>query len=203
MQGIHTRAAAKFKCVVMLIAISLTSLLAADSRWVLLVEPSFTDHKMRRAIPGSERTIVSMARVVDGEVVPLTRDQKRGIPITFAEIEAEARRSASEVFSQLKPTYVRDRRGVIEYAVLESENPLTATSVLAPEFAQAFASTLGPDLLVAIPTQFQVFVFSRQDLAYQRMGETLIASYLEATYPVSREIFALENGRLRSLGEYR
>jgi hypothetical protein len=53
---------------------------------------------------------------------------------------------------------------------------------------------------VAIPTRNQVFVFSRQDDVHLRMAEEIISAYLSSNYPVSREIFALENGNLRSLG---
>ena len=173
---------------------------AEAPRWTLLVEPSFMDYEIRRSSADSQRTILAVTRVDGQEITPLTREQKRGIPITYAQILDEARQSASATLESLTPTFTRDRRGVIEYALLESENPLTASTVLAPDFSEKFSKTLGPDLLVAMPNRFQVFVFSRQDQAYQQMAEAIIAAYLSATYPVSREIFALENGRLRSLG---
>jgi hypothetical protein len=72
--------------------------------------------------------------------------------------------------------------------------------VLAPGFAEKFADTLGPDLLVALPNRNQLIVFSRQDQAFARMGEFIISGYLSSNYPVSREIFSLERGKLRSLG---
>lgn len=172
-------------------------------KWALMVEPSFMDHQMRRPIEGSQRTILAVARVIDGQPEPLTREQKRGIPITFDDVRREAGKTAAEVLAGIEPQIVRDKKGVIEFVVLESADPLTASTVLAPGFAEKFRNLLGPDLLVAMPTRFQLFVFSRQDIIWRRMGETIIAGYLEATYPVSREIFALEKGRLRSLGEYR
>jgi len=174
----------------------------AESPWALLVEPSFTDAAIRRPIANSQRTILVVARVVDGEIQPLTREEKRSIPGTFGEIQSAALESASVILANITPTYVRDKNGVIEYAVLRSDNPLTASTVLAPDFQEKFASTIGPDLLVAMPSRFEVFVFSKQDTTYRRMNEAIIAGYLEATYPVSREIFALEAGRLRSLGVY-
>ena len=84
--------------------------------------------------------------------------------------------------------------------VIESGDPLTASCVLAPEFGAKFASTLGPDLLVAMPNRFRVLVFCRQDTQFQRLSEFIISGYLDSNFPVSREIFALEKGRLRSLG---
>jgi hypothetical protein len=51
-----------------------------------------------------------------------------------------------------------------------------------------------------MPTRNQVLVFSRQDDTHLRLAETIIGNYLNSNHPVSREIFALEGGRLRSLG---
>lgn len=161
------------------------------------------DHEIRRPVAGSERTIVTVAREVDGEVVPLTREQKRGIPGTFDKIAGEAEKNASALLATMEPELVRDRRGVIEYAVIQSDNHRTASTVFAPDFGEKFAETIGPELFVAIPNRFQVFVFSRQDLAHLRMGEAIISGYLSSNYPVSREIFEWRNGRLRSLGLYR
>ena len=165
-----------------------------------MVEPSFMDYKMRRAISGSKRTILAIVRLDDGEIRPLTREEKKSVNMTFDQIDAEARRTASAVLSRIAPRFVRDKNKVIQYAVLESGDPLTASCVLAPDFGAKFASTLGPDLLVAMPNRNQVLVFSRQDIQARRLSEDIVAGYLGSNYPVSREIFALEKGRLRSLG---
>lgn len=161
------------------------------------------DYQIRRTIPGSERTILAAARQVDGEIEPLTREQKRKIPISFPKFVEAARASASDVLARLEPKFVRNSRGVIEYALLESDDPLTASAVLAPEFGDRFADTLGPEILVAIPNRFQILVFSRQDTAHIKAGELIITGYLSATYPVSREIFAWDKSGLRSLGVFR
>lgn len=158
------------------------------------------DHKMRRPIEGSQRTVLAIARIVNGEIQPLTREEKKSVDMTYPMIREQALQTASEVFRQMKPVFVRNQNQVIQYAAIESDGPLTASCVLAPEFAAAFEKTLGPDLLVAIPTRNQVLVFSKQDDIHLRMSERIINSYLSSNHPVSREIFALENGNLRSLG---
>jgi hypothetical protein len=100
----------------------------------------------------------------------------------------------------MTPEFIQDKTGVIRHAAIKSSDPLTASCVLAPDFSEPLRSTLGPDLLVAIPTHNQVLVFSKQDDAHLRLSETIIGNSLSSNYPVSREIFALENGRLRFLG---
>ncbi len=168
--------------------------------WVLAVEPSFMDHQMRRPINGSRRTILAVARFQNGEIKPLDREEKKNVHMTFDQIRAEALKNASALLAGLKPRFVRDKNKVIRHAIIESEDPRTASCVLAPDFAEKFRDTLGPDLMVAMPNRYQVLVFSRQDDAHMRMSEFIINGYLSSNYPVSREIFALEGGNLRSLG---
>jgi hypothetical protein len=182
------------------VALWLAAPALADDQWVLAPEPSFMDHKMRRPIEGSKRTILAVGRLVDGEIDPLTREQKKSVHKTFDQIRAEALKTASATLARMTPEFARDKNGVIRHAAIESPDPLTASCVLAPEFGDTFRNTLGPDLLVAIPTRNQVLVFSKQDDAHLRLSETIIGNYLGSNFPVSREIFALENGRLRSLG---
>ncbi len=201
MPAILNRAFAKIPsalCVSVLLLLAGSA--AQADQWILAPEPSFMDHKMRRPIEGSQRTTLAIARVVDGEIEPLTREQKKSVHMTFDQIRAEALKTASSTLARMKPEFLRDKNGVIRHAAIESPDPLTASCVLAPEFGEIFRSTLGPDLLVAIPTRNQILVFSKQDDTHLRLAETIIGNYLSSNQPVSREIFAWESGRLRSLG---
>lgn len=158
------------------------------------------DYKVRRKIDGSERTILALVRLKDGEIYGASGGHDRIMEMAMREIGQQARQTAEQVFASIQPRFVRDKNGVIQYAALESSNPLTASCVLAPGFAERFANTLGPDILVALPNRHQLLVFSRQDQAFQRMGEYIISGYLGSNYPVSREIFSLWKGKLHSLG---
>ena len=201
MTALITRACVKLQLTLWFFVFPAVALGAAGrDDWAVLVEPSFMDHEMRRPIAGSQRTILAVARSHNGEIAPLTREEKKTVHMTFEQIHAEAMKTASAVLARLKPQFIRNKKNVIRYAVLESDDPLTASCVLAPEFAASFRATLGPDLLVAMPHRNQVLVFSKQDDAHLQMAESIINGYLGSNYPVSREIFALEPGGLRSLG---
>lgn len=154
-------------------------------------------------IQGSDRTIVVAARLVDGEVVPFSKgdEEKRGA--TAEKILADSSRTAATVLEGLKPNYVRDDKKVIQYAILKSDSPLTASAVLAPKFAETFAQTLGPELLIAIPNRHTVFVFPKQSLVYQAFSDTIYAEYQSSPAPVSRELFELRKGKLIAIGTYR
>ena len=197
---IHTRGPAKLKWAIWVFLLLGSGFASAETRWAWMVEPSFMDYKVRRKIDSSERTILALVRVKDGEIYAAEGGHDRVMTMAMKKINPEAAQTAASVFSSIKPQFVRDKNGVIQYAVLESENPLTASCVLAPGFTEKFSDTLGPDLLVAFPNRNQLIVFSRQDQAFAKMSEHIISSYLGSNYPVSREIFSLEHGKLRSLG---
>lgn len=170
------------------------------------IEPLATENP-REKLPSfdltGEDTIRSSLKRMLGIKPRIVRDKNDAIPKkqpTFDEIRGEALRTASQVLASIKPRIVRDKNNVVQYVVLESENPLTASCVLAPEFASQFRDILGPEILVAMPHRNLVLVFSRQDNAHLKMAESIVSEYLNATWPVSREIFSLENGTLRSLG---
>lgn len=192
----------KHKCALLAILV-ITGFAQAGDDWHLLIEPKFLRHESSWPIQGSDRTVMVAARVVDGEIVPLTKAdaEKRGA--TTEKILADGARTAGDVLAGLKPNYVRDDKKVIQYAVLQSENPLTASAVLAPQFAETFAETLGPDLLVAIPNRNTVYVFPKQSVVYQTFSDTIYAEYQSSPHPVSRELFELRKGKLIAIGTYR
>jgi hypothetical protein len=160
-------------------------------------------HETSWPVQGSDRTVLAAARVVDGEIVPLTKAEAAKHGITTEKILTDGARTATEVLAGLKPEYVRDDKKVIQYAILRSENPLTASVVLAPKFAETFAQTLGPELLLAIPNRNTVYVFPKQSVVYQTFSDTIYAEYQSSPHPVSRELFELRKGKLIAIGTYR
>jgi len=170
----------------------------ADDGWHLLIEPTFMHYDITWPIAGSDQTALVPARLVNGTIVPLHRDNRARVHIDRkAMLEA-----ATKVLASLKPEFVRDSKGVIEYAVLTSDSPLTASAVLAPEFEERFADTIGPDMLIAIPNRNKVYLFPKLTQVYLEMSETIVVEYQSSTYPVSREFFSLKNGRLSAMGRF-
>jgi hypothetical protein len=193
----------KLKCAVGFLIFALIGSSSADDVWHLLIEPTFMHYESAWPIVGAERTVLVPARFVDGEILPLRREEVLSLGITRDKILASAPKAASEVLAGLKPYFIRDGKNVIQCAVLESESPLTASAVLAPEFSTLFSDTLGPEVLVAIPNRYRVFVFPKGTPAYQRFSDVVIAEYDSSTYPVSKELFTLHKGKLTAVGTFR
>jgi hypothetical protein len=175
----------------------------AQETWHLLVEPTFMRYESGWPIAGAQRTVLVPARYVDGQLLPLRREEVVALGATPEKILESAPQAASEVLSSLKPRFIRDENNVIQCAVLESDNPLTASAVLAPEFASLFSDIMGPDILVAIPNRFRIFVFPKISPAYQRFSEIVIAEYDSSAYPVSKELFSVRKGKIVAVGSYR
>jgi hypothetical protein len=193
----------KLKYAVSFLVLTMAVHAFADETWHLLIEPTFMRYESSWPIQGAQRTVLVPARYVNGEVLPLRRDEVLSLGATRDKILASAPKAASEVLAGLKPRFIRDESKVIQCAVLESGSPLTASAVLAPEFPALFSETLGPDILVAIPNRFRIFVFPGGTPAYQRFSEIVIAEYDSSPYPVSKELFSVRKGKLTAIGSYR
>jgi hypothetical protein len=193
----------KLKCALSFLIVATVVQSAADERWHLLIEPTFMHYEASWPIDGAERTVLVPARYVNDEVLPLKSDDILTLGATRDAILASAPKAASEVLATLTPRFIRDENKVIQCAVLESANPLTASAVLAPEFGTLFRETLGPDILIAIPNRFRIFVFPRGTPAFQHFSEIVIAEYDSSSYPVSKELFTLRKGKLTAVGSYR
>lgn len=199
-----SRVAAKHKYPVIaaiFFALAASTLHATD--WCLLLQPKYLKPEAAWSIPEAKDTVLVPHRIVDGLPLPLTKKDLVELKPTPKEIEESALQCSISEEKLIEPRYVRDAKGVIDYAVIESERPLVSTSLMAPAFAQRFAETLGPDLLVAVPTQNLIFVFPKLSPSYQGMTDVIIAEFQSSPAPGSRELFEIIDGRLRALGSYR
>jgi hypothetical protein len=193
----------KLKCALSFLMVAIVARSAAEETWHLLIEPTFMHYEASWPIDGAERTVLVPARYVNGEVLPLKSNDILTLGATRDTILASAPKAASEVLATLTPRFIRDENKVIQCAVLESASPLTASALLAPEFGTLFRETLGPEILVAVPNRFRIFVFPQGTPAFQRFSEIVIAEYDSSSYPVSKELFTLRKGKLTAVGSYR
>ena len=168
--------------------------------WYLLPEPSFMDHEIVWPIPESKRAVILPVRAGSPEPEPLTFKQTADTSLTRESLVAEARHNATTLLDQIGHELVRDSRGVIRYAVIASDNPLTASVVHAPNFTDRFLETIGPDALILIPNRFRVYVFPRSAIPGRELSDINFSDYNATNYPVSREVFEIKNGSLRAVG---
>ncbi|HLB33603.1 MAG TPA: hypothetical protein VJK54_05150 [Chthoniobacterales bacterium] len=199
---------------VVCILLSPPFLLASDNKReneeqpILLIEPSFLRPPISHLIPGAERTIIVPATMKKNNIFPpilsfLKPGWKTLHHSDMSRFVQGARSHLSETLASLHPKFLRDEHHVIQVALLESTDPLasvTASTILAPDFANGFMNIFGPELLLAIPCANRVYVFSKLASPLESIAPAIRDDYKLSPSPVSTEIFELSNGRLRAIG---
>jgi hypothetical protein len=179
------------------------SLFAAETgRWHLMVEPSFMRSDFSIPIPGSAKTLVAPA-IVRGDIVTfLDEETKTRMGLNPDSITRVAQKNASEELAKLTPHMLRDAKGVVQAVVIDSDRPVVAAATLAPDFIEKFEPVLGPDLLVAIPNRYRVYVYPALASKFEATAEAVLNDYRLTPYPVSMEVFRVTPGGLEAVGTF-
>lgn len=154
------------------------------------------------AIPNAEKTELAAGTMVDGRLQTLEKGGLEKLGSTWEKFAAQARTNAAADLAQLKPEYVRNRKKVLEYAVVKSTKPIVATAVLAPGFRALFAETLGPDILVVVPSKDIAFVFPKLASTYKEFAPMVQQAYRDANDRVSMEVFEMTDRGMQAIGVY-
>ena len=176
-----------------------------EEQEILLIQPSFLHSPISHLIPGSERTIIVPATIKNkGSDSPTISFLKPGWKTlhhsNMSHFVQKARRHLSETLAPLDPKFLRDEHQVIQVAILESQDPLTASTILAPDFALNFMNIFGPELLLAIPTSHRIYIFSKLLSPLSEIAATIRDDYHVSSSPLSTEVFELSDGKLRAVG---
>jgi hypothetical protein len=195
----------KHKCRWLTAALALALAQAAPAQEAalqLVFQPAFMRPDYALSIPGTKETLLTPARVKGDDVTFLKKDDIARLKLDLDSIRRVTAASASAVLATLKPQYARDSKGVILYALLASDSPATASAALAPDFADKFADTLGPDLLVAIPTRYRIYVYPALASRFQDTAAQVLSDYEISGYPVSKEVFRVTPRGLEAIGKF-
>ena len=85
------------------------------------------DAKFMRApsaqpIPGAERTVLVPGRLVEGELKAFDAEEWKALGVTWEDFLKRARENAATELAALKPQYERDRKKVIDHAMIRPRN---------------------------------------------------------------------------------
>ena len=159
-------------------------------------------HDVSFPIPGSARAVLVPALLKDGEPVCMSQKEFQALGVDWPAFLQSARDNASVELQKLTPYYTRDRKKVIEFATLTSDNPLNASTILSPDFLKMFADTLGPKLIIAIPDRYTIYVFPALASNYADYSPMISEAYHATSYPVSMEAYELSDHGLKTIGIY-
>lgn len=160
--------------------------------------------RVSAAIPGAERTELAAGTLTDEGLTPFTEKQAlEKLGLTWDDFMAQAQTNAAADLADVKTTFVRNRKKVIEYAELRSEKGLVASAVLAPKFAEPFLETLGPTFLLVVPNRYTAFAFPKLASDYEDYVGQVIQAHRATPYPVSLELFEVTPQGMRAVATYR
>ena len=197
-----------FKFFTFFLFASLSILIAREEKIpILLIEPSFFHSPLKEKITGAERTVIVPGWLIkkgSGEetVAVMESGYETASEKKMCRFVLQARANLSAELSKLSPKFLRDEHGVIQVAILESPNPVTAATILAPDFAAHFTTIFGPDLLIAIPSANHVYIFSKLLPPMNRIAPEIRDDYKLSLTPISTEFFELSHGQLRAVGSF-
>jgi len=170
--------------------------------WFLLPEPKFMGRDVSFPIDGAKSTVLAPVKI-GGEGIEFA---KRG-GWHAAGLNEEAVRKitghfASEWLRHVNVEMVRNRKKVVEYAVVRSENVPACVTVFAPEFLKRFEDVFGPKMKVVIPNRHTVFVFPGVAVDFADHASVVLEAWRSRSPKVSLEVFELSNGPLRAVGRF-
>jgi len=172
-----------------------------QNTWHLLIEPSFMDPEVSFPITGARHTLFVPGYLdADGDPVYFSKKDWNALKLDWDTFRQRAGQNATE--KKFHAELVRDTHKVVQYAAITSDDPLTATMVLSPDFLKKFKNIFGDTILVAIPNRFTVYVFPALASEYKDYSPQVIQAYQQSAYPVSLEVFEISAAGMRAIGAF-
>lgn len=166
----------------------------------LLIVPSFERPPVFRYLPSSKRTLLAPAFVAKSGEITFVDGREFQTSEQWDRFVKAARERQALQLATIDPQMIRDNHGVIQMAVIVSENPMTASCIVQPGFLQHFSAIFGPELLIAIPTRNKICIFPKLANHLPMMRDAIRDDYLISPMPASTEIFELSRNGLRAVG---
>ena len=173
---------------------------AFADEWFLLPEPKFMGHGVTFPIEGAKSTVLAPAKIGEYGIEFSTVTGWTASALNEDAVRKVTRTFASEWLKHVKPELVRNRKKVVEYAVVHSEKLPVAVTVFAPEFWKQFADVFGPKMIVVIPNRQTVFVFPGVAVDYAEYAPLIFEAWRSPAAKVSLEVFELSERGLKAVG---
>ena len=156
-----------------------------DVGWRLVVVPSFERPALHRRIPGSDTTILAVARPA-----PLGLFEYATTRGALRWARDLGQRAGETWLDTAKTEIRRDNKRVIQRILITGDDPLLSSLALTPAFYRRFEPLLGDGFHVIIPDRTTIALYPR--LAGRippAEAAALFKTWLLASHPGSREVF--------------
>lgn len=186
----------------LLFAVILTMSRANADDWFFLPEPKFMGHEVAFPIEGAKSTVLAPAKMAEFGVEFPTVAGWTAAGLNEEAVRNVTRRLASAWLGHVKRELVRNRKKVVEYAVMRSDKVPVCVTVFAPEFWKEFEDVFGPKMMVVMPNRQTVFVFPGVAVNYSEYAPLILEAWRSPAAKVSLEVFELSERGLRAVGKF-
>ena len=175
---------------------------AGADGWFFLPEPKFMGHDVSFPIEGAKNTVLAPAKMGESGVEFCTVKGWMVAGLNEDAVRNMTRTIAAEWLRHVKPELVRNRKKVVEYAVLQSDKLPVSATVLAPEFWKQFTDVFGATMIVVIPNRQTVFVFPGVGVNYSDYAPLIIEAWRSPAAKASLEVFELSEHGMKAVGKF-
>lgn len=172
-----------------------------DRTYGLLFEGFFEKADIVSKIEGARKTQLAAAYTWKYGVRLFTDESWQEIGLEWENFAIRAGVKADRLASEIEPGFVRDHRGVIQYAVVSDEDPFLSSAITSPKFVDPFIDTLGEKLHVIVLDRHVLYVFPAAGSSLADFGPSLVRLFKNTPLPVSLEIFEVTKNSCRVVGE--
>ena len=174
-----------------------------NQKHLLLIEPRSMRSAVSMIIPGAQHTVYSAGYMGSLGVIHYKAEEFRAnFKSGWKQFRENALKDAAKHLEKIKPELIKNSENMIEYALIQSKDPLTVSTIILPQFREKFRDLLGPELLVVVPNRSTILVFSGFANNINLYKKTFINLYKDSIYPVSREIFRIIGSGIRAIDDY-
>jgi uncharacterized protein YtpQ (UPF0354 family) len=165
------------------------------------LEPSDYAEPLPLRTPISERVDRVPAVVRVERISFITPALVNSWQISLAELEATASRNQAAALAAAKLEHT-DIDGM-RLGFLGTELPIKAALILAPNLREVVSPVLGWPLCAVIPDRDFLYLWgSRHRGLLDRVGRTVVKEFTTAPYPITTEVFEINDDGIKPIGAY-
>lgn len=160
--------------------------------------------KVYAPVQGAKTTVLAPATVEKYGIRLFSKESWSDKGLGWNDLYSAAVKRADGIVAALEPDFRRDSRGVIDYALVEDENPWLTSALLSARFLPRFEKEFGERLHVVVIDRNRLFVFPADGGELASYAPALADLYHDETvirHPVSLEIFLVDKDGFRVVGE--
>ncbi len=169
---------------------------------LLFVSPA-SSPKVYAPIKDAKHTLLAPAYVGKYGVRLYSKEEWNEKGHVWNTLYAAAVKRADALVDSLEPSFKRDVRGVIDYAVIEHDSPWLSSVLLSPRFLPRFEREFGERIHVVVVDRHRLYLFPADGGRLQSYAPSIADLYHDDSiirYPVSLEIFLVDEDGLRAIG---